>query len=235
MMSRHSPIPVCALGRAINKIHTIHVGTYSHMSLPQYLSFLAFTLFMFMTPGPVIIFSVHNSLNYGRNKALVASLGNVTALFTLLIMAAASLGIATSTSPKALVLLQFLGAGYLIYLGLKMVLNAKKHNNQGLNYETEIGLSTLYRRGFFMTLTNPKAFAYLMAVIPQFLMGGHGLIPQLLVMAPTIAIAQLLCIGSYVMFAHQFREWFFSSRRIEVINYIAGGILIVFGIVMAIE
>ena len=120
------------------------------MSLPQYLSLLVFTLFIFMTLGPVVIFSVHN--------------------------------------------------------GLKMVLNAKKINGQNSNYEVDISLATLYRRGFFMTLTNPKAFAYLMAVIPQFLMGGHDLIPQLLIMAPTIATAQFLCIGSYVMFAHQFRE-----------------------------
>lgn len=203
------------------------------MSLPQYLSFLAFTLFMFMVPGPVVIFSVHNALNYGRNKALVATLGNITALFTLLIVAAASLGVATIASPKGLVLLRSLGAGYLIYLGVQMILNGKKCNRHDGSYKFDISLATLYRRGFFMTLTNPKALAYLMAVIPQFLMGGHDLIPQLLIMAPTIAIAQLLCFGSYVIFAHQFREWFLSSRRIEVINYIAGGILMVFGLVMA--
>jgi homoserine/homoserine lactone efflux protein len=205
------------------------------MSLPQYLSFIAFTLFMFMTPGPVVIFSVHNGLNYGRNKALVASLGNVSALFTLLIIAAASLRIATTISPKGLVLLQLLGAGYLVFLGAKMILNAKNFNRHNSDYKLDISLGTLYRRGFFMTLTNPKAFAYLMAVIPQFLMSGHDLIPQLLIMAPTIAAAQFLCIGTYVMFAHHFREWFLSSKRIELINYIAGGILVLFGLVMAIE
>jgi len=116
-----------------------------------------------------------------------------------------------------------------------MILNAKNFNRHNSDYKLDISLGTLYRRGFFMTLTNPKAFAYLMAVIPQFLMNGHDLIPQLLIMAPTIAAAQFLCIGTYVMFAHQFREWFLSSKRIELINYIAGGILVLFGLVMAIE
>ena len=103
------------------------------MSFPQYLSFLMLSLFVFISPGPVAIFSMHNGIHYGRNKALIATLGNVTALFVLLLIAAISLGVVTALSPKGFMLLQLLGAGYLFYLGLKMALNAKKLNGQKAN------------------------------------------------------------------------------------------------------
>ena len=203
------------------------------MSFPQYLSFLMLSLFVFISPGPVAIFSMHNGIHYGRNKALIATLGNVTALFVLLLIAAISLGVVTALSPKGFMLLQLLGAGYLFYLGLKMALNAKKLNGQKASDRDFISLAILYRRGFFMTFTNPKAFAYVVAVIPQFLVVKDDLIPQLLIMAPTIAVAQFICISCYVLFANQFREWFLSSRNLEWVNYIAGGILMTFALIMA--
>ena len=203
------------------------------MSLSEYLAFLSFSLFMFMSPGPVAIFSVHNGLNYGVRKAVVASLGNVTALFVLLMLAALSLGMAVTASKDAMRLLQFLGAGYLVYLGLKMILAANQFAVQSDGGMHTVGLKTLYRRGFIMTATNPKAFAYLVAVIPQFVVVKNSLAPQLLIMAPTIAVAQFLSLVSYIVFAKTMRGWLLSDGRIVVVNRGAGAILITFGLVMA--
>lgn len=203
------------------------------MSLSQYLGFVSFTLFMFAIPGPVVIFSIHNGINYGRNKALVASLGNVTALFILVILAATSLGLAAAASPKVLVLLQWVGAAYLFYLGFRMAFTRFGLNPEEHSGRSTIALLTLYQRGFFMTLTNPKAFAYLVAVMPQFLTPEGNVVWQLAIMTPTIAAAQLLVFGSYILFAERFSDWFISAKRIRLINIIAGGILMVFGLLMA--
>ena len=202
------------------------------MTLPEYLGFLSFSVFVFMTPGPVVVFSVHNGLNYGVKKGMVASLGNVTALFILLMLAAISLSLAATASTKAIQILQIVGAGYLIYLGLKMIVATNKCSEQGSDLKKTITLSMLYRRGFFMTATNPKAFAYLVAVIPQFAVAKNSLAPQLMIMAPTIAVAQFLSLVSYVVFAKKLRGWLLADGRIVVVNRIAGGLLIFFGILM---
>ena len=202
------------------------------MTLPEYLGLLSFSVFVFMTPGPVVVFSLHNGLNYGVKKGMVASLGNVTALFILLMLAAISLSLATTASNKAIQILQLVGAGYLIYLGLKMILATNKCSEQGGDLKKNITLSMLYRRGFFMTATNPKALAYLVAVIPQFVVAKNSLVPQLMIMAPTIAVAQFLSLVSYVVFAKKLRGWLLTDGRIVVVNRVAGGVLIVFGILM---
>lgn len=115
------------------------------MSLSEYLAFLSFSLFMFMSPGPAVIFSVHNGINYGVRKAVVALLGNVTALFVLLMLAALSLGMAVTASKDAMRYLQFLGAGYLVYSGLRMTLADNQFAEQSDGTKHTIGLKTLYR------------------------------------------------------------------------------------------
>lgn len=205
------------------------------LSLSQYLSFLSFTLFIFAIPGPVVIFSLHNGINYGRNRALIASLGNVTALFILVILAASSLGLAAAASPQVLKLFQLVGAGYLFYLGFKMAFTRVSLAGNKGECEALIAWQTLYRRGFFMTLTNPKAFAYLVAVMPQFLSAEGHMAAQLIIMTPTIAASQLIVFGSYILCAERFRVWFLSAARIRMMNYIAGGILMLFGLLMAID
>ena len=83
-----------------------------------------------------------------------------------------------------------------------------------------------------MTATNPKALAYLVAVIPQFVVAKNSLVPQLMVMAPTIAVVQFFSLVSYVVFAKKLRGWLLSDGRIVFINRVAGGVLIAFGILM---
>ena len=202
------------------------------MSLPQYFSFLSFTLVIFAAPGPAVIFSVHNGINYGRKKALVGTLGNVTALFILVIFAATSLGLAIASSPNTLIMLQIIGAAYLFYLGFKMAFLTSLSSCTSNNSKAPITPTTLYQQGFLVTLTNPKALAYLIAVMPQFLAAKGAASSQLMIMAPTIASAQLLVFGSYIYFAHQLREWLLIPERIRLMNYAAGGVLMGFGVWM---
>ena len=134
--------------------------------------FLIASLALLLTPGPAVLYIVARSINQGRMAGIVSVLGVETANF--FHASAAALGISAIVLSSALAfdIVKYLGAAYLIYLGIRKVV---AHEDEA---KTEVGkpesLSRIYSQGFVVNLFNPKTALFFFAFLPQFVNTSNG-------------------------------------------------------------
>ncbi len=91
------------------------------MTIELWAMYLTLVLATTATPGPAVLFITTNSLLYGWKKTVSAALGNIIGLLCLGVIAITGLGTMLKMSVFAYIIIKYLGASYLIYLGLKMI------------------------------------------------------------------------------------------------------------------
>jgi len=130
-----------------------------------FLVFLAATIALLVVPGPVVIFVVTRSITQGRIAGLVSVLGVHTG--SVVHVAAAALGISAllAASATAFGVVKYLGAAYLIFLGLQRLLR-RGHDDEVVDF-TPTPRAHLYRQGIVVNVFNPKTAIFFLAFLPQ--------------------------------------------------------------------
>lgn len=128
--------------------------------------FVASGLLLNVTPGQDTLYIVGRSISQGRRAGLLSVLG--ISCGTLVHTCAAAFGLSAilATSAQAFAVVKFAGAGYLVYLGIRMVLDRSRELTPG-TFNGESGW-TVFRAGFVTNLLNPKVALFFMAFLPQF-------------------------------------------------------------------
>lgn len=137
-----------------------------------FLVFLAATMALLVVPGPVVIFVVTRSITQGRIAGLVSVLGVHTG--SVVHVAAAALGISAllAASATAFGVVKYLGAAYLIFLGLQRLLR-RGHDDDVVDF-TPTRRAHLYRQGIVVNVFNPKTAIFFLAFLPQFANPARG-------------------------------------------------------------
>lgn len=128
--------------------------------------FVSAAVLLTLMPGPDILFVITQSITRGRKSGIIFASGLCTGL--IFHIAAVSLGISVILyqSPVAFTILKFVGAAYLIYLGVKAFLHRREAS---LRFDqASPGIQKLYRKGILMNLLNPKVILFFLAFFPQF-------------------------------------------------------------------
>ncbi len=140
--------------------------------------FVAASLGVLLVPGPAVTFVVARSLEQGTWGGLAATIGLGAGGMAHVVAAAVGLTAVLAGNPMALGVLKMLGAGYLIFLGVKALRPAGPGTREHA-VQTE-GLARLAWEGFVVNLTNPKAALFFLAFLPQFVDAASGPVaPQL--------------------------------------------------------
>jgi threonine/homoserine/homoserine lactone efflux protein len=134
--------------------------------------FMMSALALNLSPGPSILYILSRTLGQGREAGLVSVLGLATA--TLIHAMAAALGLSTLFvySPVAFAVVKYLGAAYLIYLGVTML--RSRNALQPAHAATPVPLAAIYRQGVVTDLLNPKVALFFIAFLPQFVDPASG-------------------------------------------------------------
>ncbi|MEH0091485.1 LysE family translocator [Vibrio metschnikovii] len=131
--------------------------------LPLYLTAV---IALLLIPGPDMLLIASSSLSYGRKVGVFASLGNATSGVILTLLAALGVSAMVAMSPVALTVLQVLGAGYLLKMGVDCL---RTSASIAPSLSTEVTLSsTFYQRALVSNLLNPKALVFFVMFLPQF-------------------------------------------------------------------
>ena len=141
----------------------------SHTSLVLFMTGAAILL---VIPGPVVMYVVSRSIGHGRSAGLVSVMGTVVG--TLCHVAAATLGLSAVLASSALAFqfVKYLGAVYLIYLGIRTL-----RSSDTVLFEAASGerrLVRLFGQGVFVNLLNPKTALFFLAFLPQFVDPSRG-------------------------------------------------------------
>jgi len=188
-----------------------------------------------ITPGPAVLYTVTRSINQGRKAGLLSVYG--LALGTLPHALAVAIGVAgvLASSVVAFNALRYLGAAYLVYLGVCRLRGDKSPNSSGPARQT-VGRAA-FIESFVVGVLNPKAILFFLAFLPQFIdpSRGHPLIQTLALWALSQVMAVI--VGSaYALAASWLRRLFIkpgSTNRI--MDYYSGGIYIGLGVLAALS
>ena len=187
-----------------------------------------------LTPGAGAINTMSNALASGFRRSFWGILGQQLALVIHVIIVAAGVGILVSSSPLLFMIIRYAGAAYLVYLGIRQLL-AKAGRNDGGTHPAAVepGLS-MFRRGMWVNLLNPKAIVFFLAFMPQFIRPADPLLPQYVVLTATVvAIDVIVMWFVFAAGAKQLKHLTTSERGQLVLNRTFGILFIGVGVLLA--
>jgi len=202
------------------------------MAFSDWLAFLLVSLFVTFTPGPAVLLAVSNSLGVGPARAMISSLGNAVGLLLVSTAATAGLGVVLQTSATAFLVLKLLGAGYLVYLGIRQWRSggAMFAEPSGAQARASTPAWRLFGNGLTVALTNPKAILFFTALFPQFMHAGAGAAQQFTVLTVTFAGCAVFAHAVYVLLARSVKGRLAEPRRARLLNRVFGGSFVLLGV-----
>ncbi len=196
--------------------------------------FLLAGLGILLIPGPSVLYVVTRSAAQGRRAGLASVLGIESATFVHTLAAALGLSAILLTSALAFNVVKYLGAAYLILLGLRTLLSKKKH--QDVLVEPPRSLSQLFGQGFLVNLLNPKTALFFYAFLPQFVDPSRGaVVGQILLLGVLFALMATCTDSLYALLGSAVGRWLNKSRLVQRWQrYITGCIYILLGVTTAV-
>jgi threonine/homoserine/homoserine lactone efflux protein len=196
------------------------------------LLFIGASLALLAIPGPAVIYVVMRSVDQGRAAGLVSMLGVETGTFAYALAAAAGLSGLIAASAMAFTAVKYAGAVYLVYLGVRKLLERDRPQEIALT-----GRSQLYIKGVLVQLLNPKIAIFFVAFLPQFVDSSRGPIAaQILLLGSIFTALAVLSDGAYVLVGGAVGGWIRASRRARGwIAKVSGGVYIGLGLTAALS
>ena len=170
------------------------------------IAFSVASLALLAVPGPTIIMVVSQALAHGRPVAMVSVLGVGLGDLMAASLSIAGVGTILAASATAFTVIKWLGAAYLIYIGVKMwrtpvsaidVSGGAEHSRRW----------PVFRDAFFVTLFNPKGIVFFLAFVPQFIQPTQPFIPQASVLVGIFVVLGMANAAAYAVLASSARQW----------------------------
>lgn len=203
------------------------------MSLDLYLGFIAATLILCVMPGPVVTWLVACGVREGPRAALTGLAGTTAALSTHMVLTVLGLAPLLAALGPWADALKLVGAAYLVFLGVQAfrapyedphLPNAKRGATPGW---------TLFRRGYLISVTNPKTLVFYAAFFPQFISPDAAAGPQLVILAITFITVSTLSDGAFALAAGKLAPYLKGERAQMLRNRIMGSALVAAGVTLA--
>jgi threonine/homoserine/homoserine lactone efflux protein len=149
------------------------VGT---VALDQLLLFVAAGVLLNLTPGPDVLYIVSNALRSGARAGMVAALGITAGCFVHIIAAAVGVSALMAASSTAFTVLKWVGAAYLVYVGLRLLfsrgesaMQLEANGAESTRTRGQYCYKSIFLRGFWTNALNPKVALFFLAFVPQFI------------------------------------------------------------------
>ncbi len=187
-------------------------------------------------PGPDSALILRSALIQTRKHAYATALGVASGTFVWGAAAAVGAAALLAASELAFTILKIVGALYLAYLGVSMIVKSFRRTLVAADVVPPVGsLKAAFGRGALTNLLNPKVGVFYIALIPQFIPEGVNPVGMGLLLAGVHVVESIVWFTGLILAAHFARQWLSSPRVSAWIDRVTGGILVAFGAVLAIE
>ncbi|HTP22243.1 MAG TPA: LysE family translocator [Solirubrobacteraceae bacterium] len=200
-------------------------------------AFLLTVYVLILIPGPSVLFVVSRGVALGRRAAVATAIGNESGFALQLVLVSIGVGSLVARSDAVFTTLKLLGAGYLVFLGVR---NIRDRKQLAKLFTPEVraareSLWRIYREGFFVGATNPKGAIIFTAVVPQFIDPSRGHVTLQIATLGTICILiAFLSDTAWALASGTAREWLGRApRRLERMTAGGGAALIALGFGLA--
>jgi len=175
-----------------------------------------------------------NSLNAGFRRSIWGILGQQAALVVHVLIVALGVGVLVSGSPLAFNIIRYAGAAYLVYLGIRQFLSKPAVQEEQAAASTFEPAASIFRRGFWVNLLNPKAIVFFLAFTPQFIRPEESLITQYAILTATIVAIDILVMWFFfAAAARSFQRFTQTERGQLVLSKVFGVLFVGVGILLA--
>jgi threonine/homoserine/homoserine lactone efflux protein len=207
--------------------------------MPEVSTLALFTLAavtLLVIPGPAVLYIVTRSVDQGRAAGLASVCG--IHVGTLVHVAAAAMGLSALlvSSATAYHAVRWLGAAYLIWLGVRRLLAKDEPSGSGKGPDaSRLGLRRIFAQGVVVNVLNPKTALFFFAFLPQFVDTSRGSVPfQVLVFGVAFVLLGLVSDGAYAVAASAGAGWLRRRPRVaRASRLVSGGVLISLGVTTA--
>jgi len=202
------------------------------MPFEIWLAFVVACTVILIIPGPTIMLVVSYALSKGRQTAWATVPGVALGDLTAMTVSLAGAGALLATSADAFTVLKLCGAGYLIYLGIKMW-REKPDILQDNPDAKRNRPSRMFLQAYVVTALNPKGIVFFIAFVPQFITAGSPVLPQFIVMTATFVTLAAVNVAIWAIMAGALRERFRKPEAMRRLTRVGGGVMIGAGLLTA--
>lgn len=202
------------------------------MSFETWIGFSLAAWIILVIPGPTIILVISQAVTHGRRSVIPLAFGVLGGDFTAMACSLLGLGAILSASAVLFILLKWIGALYLIYLGVKLWRSKSVDTSVVFEKKDDSGRS-LFKSAFIVTALNPKSIAFFVAFLPQFISPHQAPAPQLLIIGSTFLFLATINAALYALFAGQLSDVLKKDTVRRWLNRCGGSALIGAGVFTA--
>ena len=194
----------------------------------DYFLFLQIILFLFITPGTPRIVIISLSISFGVRNCVWVALGDVTANILQASLIIFLLHSFFLDNPNLLNFIKWIGVAYLFYLATDVYFSKVKNLK---NVNSEKTRLSLFKDGFLVAGTSPKAWAFFPLIFPQFINFETNYVVQFLILIITYVVLDFLSLICYAFLANKLIDWLKANPK--TINTISACVLLFIGIFIA--
>jgi threonine/homoserine/homoserine lactone efflux protein len=198
-------------------------------------AFALAALALILLPGPSVLFIVGRSLSLGRAGGVLSVVGNALGMLPAITAVSLGVGAIVAESVVVFTVIKFIGAAYLVYLGVQAIRHRNDHAKPAATAPRKPTVLRLLREGFLVGVSNPKTIVFFVAILPQFVSYRAGAIPLQMATLGLIFFVMALIVDSlWALTAGTARAWFARNpRRLGHIGAGGGVMMIGLGGVLA--
>ena len=201
-------------------------------SLDSIVAFAIASLALLVIPGPAVLYVINRSIADGRSTALAAVAGLEIGNFMHVVAATLGLSAVIAASATAFGVVKWIGAGYLIYTGIRTLSRKPAAFNEE---QKTLSRRKSFTQGNFVNTFNPKVALFFLSFLPQFIDTEKGSTAvQSLILGSTFVLLGMCSDGLYAILASALRGPLLRGKSLPFVQrYVAGSVFVLLGVIAA--
>lgn len=203
------------------------------MDLSVWMTFVAATVVLLIIPGPTIVLVLTYALTQGRRVAVASAAGVALGDFIAMTTSLLGLGALVLASATVFTALKWVGAAYLVWMGIGMIRHAGTTKAIKIEDAPQLSARDVFRNAAVVTALNPKGIVFFIAFVPQFIRTDAALLPQFAILIATFVGLAAVNVMIYALLADRLRSTIRKPSVLAWMTRTGGGVLIAMGVLTA--
>jgi len=199
------------------------------IGLGTYLAFLGVSLLVICTPGQDTALTIRNTLAGRRSAGVATAFGVSAGQATWTVATAAGLAVVLLASAPLFLAIRLAGAAYLVYLGLRSLLNIRQPRRPADRGTSPPAGKTAFVQGFLSNLSNAKMVAFFISLLPPFA-GPHPSFVLLLALGLNFSLLTLAWLVGYAVALERMGRWLRGTAVRRALDAVLGAVLVALGL-----
>jgi homoserine/homoserine lactone efflux protein len=200
------------------------------MTWEMWLAFTVTEMVLCFTPGPAVLLVLSQALARGTVASIWSNLGVLGGNTVYFILSATGLGAVLMASYELFSAIRWIGAAYLIWLGVTAFLGTSPVLSLAPRGDAPRGAWRMFVNGVVLQTANPKALLFFTALLPQFVDPRESLVVQVAILGVTSEVIEFLVLLGYGVLAGRMTSFASRPRFVKLLNRTAGSMLIAAGV-----